>query len=74
MEECSKALEPFGVNLLDLIMNGSEDSLKSIVAPFICIAAVQVGYIIFVSFKKKKKKKKNYFDDNVITEKQSYEK
>ncbi|KAK3760846.1 hypothetical protein RRG08_034689 [Elysia crispata] len=43
MEECRKALEPFGVNLLDLIMNGSEDSLKSIVAPFICIAAVQVA-------------------------------
>ena len=73
MEECRKALEPFGENLLDLIMNGSEDSLKSIVAPFICIAAVQVGCIIFVSFKKKKRKK-NYFDDNVIAEKQSYEK
>ncbi|RUS77019.1 hypothetical protein EGW08_015221, partial [Elysia chlorotica] len=41
--ECSKALEPFGVDLINLIMNGDENSLKAIVPPFVCIAAVQIG-------------------------------
>ncbi|GFS17754.1 fatty acid synthase-like [Elysia marginata] len=43
IHECSDALKPFGIDLLNLIMNGTQDSLKTIIAPFICIVAVQLA-------------------------------
>lgn len=43
VQECSDALKPFGVDLLDLLLNCTEDKLKTIVAPFVCIAAIQIA-------------------------------
>ena len=70
IQECSDALIPFGVDLMDLIMNGTEDKLKTIVAPFVCISAVQVsgsfGWLFFnisLLFQIGRKKCKKYMQN-----------
>ena len=45
IEETAAILTPFGVDLMGLLMEGTEEKLKEIMPPFICINAVQVGLL-----------------------------
>ena len=45
IDRCQKYLEPYGVNLKDTILNEDESVLDNTVAPFISIAAVQIGLV-----------------------------
>ncbi|RUS75295.1 hypothetical protein EGW08_016938, partial [Elysia chlorotica] len=43
IEETAAILSPFGVDLMSLLMDGTEDKLKEIMPPFICINAIQLA-------------------------------
>lgn len=42
---CAKALEPLGVDLLDLILNGTDENFQSVLNSFVSIAAIQVAIV-----------------------------
>ena len=52
IEETAAILTPLGVDLMDYIMKGTEETLKEIMPPFICISAVQVGILWLLQIKR----------------------
>ncbi|XP_072392068.1 fatty acid synthase-like [Diabrotica undecimpunctata] len=45
---CARAVEPYGLDLMDLILKGSETSVKDIVFVFTAIAAIQISLTDFL--------------------------
>ncbi|GFO05603.1 fatty acid synthase-like [Plakobranchus ocellatus] len=43
IQDSAKILEPLGIDLMDILTNGTEESLETIMNPLICICAVQLG-------------------------------
>ena len=42
IENSATVLKPFGVDLLNILMEGTEETLRSILNPFVCITSIQV--------------------------------
>lgn len=42
---CAAALEPLGIDLMDLILNGTNSSFESVLNSFVSIAAIQVAIV-----------------------------
>nr|WLV27769.1 fatty acid synthase [Panonychus citri] len=45
IDECAEIVKPYGVNLHHLLMEDDEKALDNIIAPFVSIAAVQIGLV-----------------------------
>lgn len=45
IHECAEIVKPFGVDLLHLLLEDDEKALDNIIAPFVSIAAVQIGLV-----------------------------
>ncbi|XP_046612929.1 fatty acid synthase [Neodiprion virginianus] len=45
MQRCADALKPEGVDLMDLIQNGTEETFENVMNAFVAIAAIQVALV-----------------------------
>ncbi|XP_011311362.1 fatty acid synthase [Fopius arisanus] len=45
LRRCAEALKPVGIDLLDIIMNGTEKTFENVMYSFISIAAIQVALV-----------------------------
>lgn len=45
LKRCAAALKPLGVDLMDLILNGTNESFESVLSSFVSIAAIQVAIV-----------------------------
>lgn len=43
IHKCAAALKPYGLDLIDVINNGNEDTFKNLMNAFIGITAIQVN-------------------------------
>ncbi|XP_058792836.1 fatty acid synthase [Phymastichus coffea] len=49
LRRCSEALKPYGVDLMHLILNGTDQSYEDVLCSFVCIAAIQVALVDVLS-------------------------
>ena len=47
IESSNKVLQPFGIQLYEMLMNGEKEMLESIVNSFVAIAAIQVCFLYY---------------------------
>ncbi|XP_043471863.1 fatty acid synthase [Leptopilina heterotoma] len=49
IRRCAEALKPEGIDLINLILNGTEETFQNVVNSFVSIAAIQVGLVDVLS-------------------------
>ncbi|KAF7386952.1 hypothetical protein HZH66_011404 [Vespula vulgaris] len=45
LQRCAEALKPEGIDLIDLILHGTNESFKNVLNSFVSIAAIQVAFV-----------------------------